>query len=405
MDVDEVSVKLADAGRVMEESVNVLQTISMNELSARSTGDEHARIIKMALILNSDYERDLYLHQYQALYELAKGNDVLLIYPCGSGKTRVLENAPCVAKLGFELRSGREIVKIPLGIVCCPLTAIMEDKIGDKRDCGMLSMYGGCKSGSSIDPSKVTLSKDENDFFTDKLSLIFGHPESFATELGKKVLECNEHRIFVFVTDELGFNIWGPSFRLLMSTVPASIRVFSDVSAPMLCMSATVGKLDQQKVLEDMGMKNRNFSIIDKNPVMPHLFISKLKRPSNQKGFCETGGLKDILSKLFLDEFIRDPKSSRKAIIFCKNEEDLIKVYEFIEKKIGDKHKNLKTRPWIQYHGSMGENTLKWIHHRIKSAEKDQEIKLFLSTYKLVMGVDIQNVDIAIFIRFVNILN
>jgi hypothetical protein len=65
----------------------------------------------------------------------------------------------------------------------------------------------------------------------------------------------------------------------------------------------------------------------------------------------------------------------------------------------------LKVRPWIQYHGSTGENTLRWIHHRIKSAEKDHEIKLYISTYKLVMGVDIPNVDVAIFIRFVSILN
>lgn len=347
---------------------------------------------------NSDCEKDLYVHQYLALYELAKGKDVMLIYPCGSGKTRVLKNAPLVAKLGFELRSGKEISKIPLGIVCCPLTAIMEDKISDGENCGMLSMQGSLKTGSRD-------LKCDKDIHTDSLSLIYGHPESFATETGRTILESNEDRIFVFVTDELGFNVWGESFRLLMSTVPASIRVFSEVNAPMLCMSATVGKSEQEKVLEDMGMKNRNFSIIDKNPVMPHWFLSKLKRPSNQKSFTEAGGLKDLLCDLFSDEFVTDPQNSRKAIIFCKSEEDLVKVCEYIEQEIGEKFRNLKVRPWIQYHGSTGENTLRWIHHRIKSAEKDHEIKLYISTYKLVMGVDIPNVDVAIFIRFVSILN
>jgi hypothetical protein len=38
--------------------------------------------------------------------------------------------------------------------------------------------------------------------------------------------------------------VWGPTFRPLMSSVPGSIRVFSTENAPMLCMSATVGKSD-----------------------------------------------------------------------------------------------------------------------------------------------------------------
>ena len=184
-----------------------------------------------------------------------------------------------------------------------------------------------------------------------------------------------------------------------MTNTPGSIRVFSEVSAPMLCVSATVGKTEQQKVLEDMGMNNRKFTILDTNPVLPNIFIFKLLRPSNQKTFTETGGLKDILHDLYLKEFISDPDKSRKAIIFCKSEEDLIKVYEHLEQEVGEKYDDLKTRPWIQYHGSCGENTLRWIHHRIKSSEEDLEIKLYISTYKLVMGVDIKDIDLAIFIR------
>ena len=249
-------------------------------------------------------------------------------------------------------------------------------------------------------PSKVSLSKCEGDFLSDKLALIYGHPESFATEIGKKVLESNEDRISVFICDEVGFNIWGPGFRPLMSNIPASIRVFSTMSAPMLCMSATVGKSEQQKVLEDTGMKIRNFEIIEQNPVMPHVFVSKVRRPSNQKGFLEPGGLKDILWDLFLKEFISDARNSRRAIIFCYNEEDLINVYECIENMAGGMFENMKTRPWVQYHGSTGEKTIKWIHHRIKNGEGDLEIKLFICTYKLIMGVDIKKLDLAIFIRY-----
>ena len=183
-----------------------------------------------------------------------------------------------------------------------------------------------------------------------------------------------------------------------MSNIPASIRVFSYSNAPMLCMSATVGKSEQLKIIEDMGMKNRSFEIIDFTPVMPQVFLSKIRRPSNQKGFYEAGGLKEILCALFLDEFLTDPMNSRKFVVFCHNEEDLIQLYECVELIIGDQFKNMKTRPWVQYHGSLGEKTLKWIHKRLSSAG-DLEVKLLISTYKLVMGVDIKHLDLAIFIR------
>ena len=75
------------------------------------------------------------------------------------------------------------------------------------------------------------------------------------------MLEVNEDRICMFVTDEVAFNVWGQDFRPLMSSIPCSITVFSSLNAPMLCMSATVGKGEQEKVLADTGMKNRRHEI------------------------------------------------------------------------------------------------------------------------------------------------
>ena len=67
-----------------------------------------------------------------------------------------------------------------------------------------------------------------------------------------------------------------------------------------------------------MGMVHRSFEVIESNPVTDHVFISKLQRPSNQKSFYEHGGLKDILSKLFLDEFFNDPLNCRNTIYFVR---------------------------------------------------------------------------------------
>ena len=381
-----------------------LKIVSHEELENRAANDRYSAAVKKALEVNSD-EIPLYEHQYEALYALAEGKDVLMITPCGSGKTRVLENGPEVARLGFELRNNDLPFPInPLGIVCCPLSSIMEEKLSVQENSGIVSMYGACTI-SSEERMKQSLSKSEAEdvLMSDRLNLIYGHPESFTTEMGKNILESNESRICLFATDEVGFNIWGPDFRIFMSTVPGSIRAFAP-SAPMLCMSATVGKSEQAKILGELGMLNREHRVIASNPIKGHHLVTKLKRPSNQTGFNEEGGLGEMLVKLCLGEFVSDPVNCRKTVIFCKNEEDLVQIYEFIEGKIGSVFQNMKSRPWVQYHSSLGERTLKWIHKRLEKSE-GEEIRLILSTYKLVMGVDLQDVDLAIFVRLVFVLS
>ena len=263
MNLETICAKVREGGAVGE-SEEKFESLSMEEIRIKSKSDKFAKVVLEALEVNGDNESDLYLHQYRALYALAEGKDVLLISPCGSGKTRVLNNAPVVAKLGFELSSEVESEVNPLGIICCPLTSIMEDKLKDTPNAGMISMYG---RGTLSENDKENVSYDENKFLSDKLSYIYGHPESFATEICRNILEANEDRIYVFICDEVGFNVWGPDFRILMSSVPGSIRVFSSSNAPMLCMSATIGKADQMKVKEDLGMVHRKCEVIECNPV------------------------------------------------------------------------------------------------------------------------------------------
>ena len=399
MDLVEVSTLMKTAGATIKEQES-FEVISSQELETRAITDKYSEAVKKALEINSDIYSPLYRHQYEALYALAQGQDVLLISPCGSGKTRVLENGPQVVKLGFKLRSENDSLPCPenpLGIVCCPLSSIMEDKLHGQSNSGILSMYGGCKA--KVRDKEEVSTKSEEDFLSDQLSLIYGHPESFTTGTGKNILESNESRICLYAVDEVGTLVWGPDFRILMSSVPGSIRVFSSF-APMLCMSATVGKQEQVKILDDLGMLKREHQVIEFNPIKDYFLVAKLKRPSNQTGFDDDGGLREVLESLYLREFISDPVNCRKAVIFCKNEEDLVQIYEFIEGKIGSQYQNMKERPWIQYHSSLGERTLKWIHKRMQLSGR-KEIKLYLSTYKLVMGVDLQDVGLAIFVRFV----
>ena len=87
MDLEDVCSKVSEAGEELRKKMT-FEIISMQELSMLAQSDEFAMIIKTVLELNDDCEMSLYLHQYQALHALAEGKDVLLISPCGSGKTR-----------------------------------------------------------------------------------------------------------------------------------------------------------------------------------------------------------------------------------------------------------------------------------------------------------------------------
>ena len=102
MNLETICAKVMEGGAVGESEVK-FESLSMEEIRIKSESDRFAKVVLKALEANGDNECDLYLHQYRALYALAEGKDVLLISPCGSGKTRVLNNAPVVAKLGYEL--------------------------------------------------------------------------------------------------------------------------------------------------------------------------------------------------------------------------------------------------------------------------------------------------------------
>ena len=123
------------------------------------------------------------------------------------------------SQLGFQMRNGGnslEITAQPLSIICCPLTSIIEGKIQERPGCGMLTMHGKLRMGLNME------SKNEYSS-TSSINYLYGHAESFATSLSKEILETNEHRIFLFIADEVGFNIWGPEFRVLTSKVPGSL--------------------------------------------------------------------------------------------------------------------------------------------------------------------------------------
>ena len=108
MNLDEICTLMKTAGAIIKEHEG-FEIISPQDLETRALNDKYSAAVKKALEINSDSESPLYKHQFEALYALSEGQDVLLITPCSSGKTRVLENGPEVERLGFELRSSAQV--------------------------------------------------------------------------------------------------------------------------------------------------------------------------------------------------------------------------------------------------------------------------------------------------------
>ena len=86
--VDVTKQKLSQLGEVL--NIGAIDMKHIGELEVST--DPYDQIVLEALKINKDHLYPLHVHQYRALYALSKGKDVLLISPCGSGKTRSLIN-------------------------------------------------------------------------------------------------------------------------------------------------------------------------------------------------------------------------------------------------------------------------------------------------------------------------
>jgi len=392
--------RISQVGEVLSEN-----EVPMKHLQdLQDSSDPYDQIVLKSLQISVDDECPLYIHQYRALYALAEGKDVILVSPCGSGKSRVLVNGLYASALGMKHR-GHAISGEPLCIVNTPLNSIMEEKIAIDPAAGMLSMSGKANVGSQDDQT-ISFDKPEEYFFDGTVKRIYGHPRSFTSKLGQQILEANQDRIVLHACDELAQYLWGSDFRKIeLQVVPGSNRIFAAENSPFLAMTATLRK--PYEVLETkrlLGMEDRDCEVIDCNPVKLNPFYCTLLRPSNKTSFYASNGLCSMLRALYLDKFVINPMSQPTCIVFGRQEVVLGETSSFLVSRMEDAYPNNRTRPFVQYHGATDELTLSHIHKRIKNPGATP-IKLFLATDKLIMGVDIQDIELVIYIRPPNTLH
>ena len=83
---------------------------------------------------------------------------------------------------------------------------------------------------------------------------------------------------------------------------------------------------------------------------------------------------------------------------FYRDEQKMVEVYENVEEQFPE-YDDKSTIPFVMNHGGLGPATIKNIIAR------KNDISLFLSTSKMLMGIDIEEISVIVFVRPMNMLH
>jgi len=162
---------------------------------------------------------------------LAQLKNVVLVSPTGSGKM----NVPLLTTLVLRAR-----LKNPkgVGIITQPLTSIMnEKKENDICPIAVLSMTGQLTATEVSDDA--TLSCLLDDLLEGKFPVILGHPESFDTKLGQRILRELQRldRIMLLCIDEfhIAYGHWD-NFRQIIKSNFSNLNILNKIGL-LLCHS------------------------------------------------------------------------------------------------------------------------------------------------------------------------
>ena len=192
-----------------------------------------------------------------------------------------------------------------------------------------------------------------------------------------------------------------------MKTLCGLLQIFAVEGAPTLCMTATATDQDVKEIKECHGLKDDEIVLLRASPVEDHVKFQTVRRPPNGVGFdgdfSASGsfrpGLCHLLCRLYLDRFISDIRNCvppKKAIIFFRTEMQLLAVYEHLLEMLPQFDGRNKSIPFVMSHAAVGEATDQNI------IERKNEIKLFLTTQKMLMGIDLDDIQVVIFVRPMN---
>ena len=178
---EQAMANLAAAGREVceeEDKITVAGNLHLMDQVANEMLDEIVERLDMPYT-PADFQRVV-------INALALKKNVVLVSPTGSGKMNIPLLAIHVLRKKFNNPKG-------VCIITQPLTSIMNEKMkNDICKSAVLSMRGELSTSSDEDNSH--LSCDLADLLDGKVDVLFGHPESFDSPLGRRILKELQRR-------------------------------------------------------------------------------------------------------------------------------------------------------------------------------------------------------------------
>ena len=107
-------------------------------------------------------------------------------------------------------------------------------------------------------------------------------------------------------------------------------------------------------------------------------------------------GTLQVLKTCYLDKYVEDVKmglETKRAIWFFKKEEDIADVNDFLCEALPELASDPSTCPWVVNFSGVGPVTAKSIR------ERSGEISLYLTTAVMMMGINLENIQIVGMVR------
>ena len=201
-------------------------------------------------------------------------------------------------------------------------------------------------------------------------------------------------------------NHWS-NIRPEMKSAMGRIRIFSQPGAPVLAMSATVTQAEVSAMIKSVGLRDKP-EVLRASPVLPHHKFVPVRRPPNtsdpegkkDKDGKEKPGFLQLLRRIFLNKYFESIKqnlSVKKTLMIFRDEQKMVETLELCQEELPD-YEN-ENSPFVMNHGGLGPVTTNNIISR------KNEISLYLSTSKMLMGIDIEEISIVIFVRPLNMMH
>ena len=335
------------------------------------------------------------------LHTIGSKKDLFAVVNTGAGKTEAT---------GLSSLLLRKIFKEPNGliIVFVPLTGIMEELVNNEKiSTAAVSMSG--QMFGKMGEGRVSVT--EADILAGKFIRLVMHPEALKNSSVEKIMLRlkQEQKVLGVFVDE--FHVIQPthwaSFRPVMEEQTARLRVFLRKRAPTGALSATATQADVDRAVQTLGLRG-NPVVVAESPLQSHYKFVVLKRPSDNYGFEGYldqkdkfhPGLLDQLRVIYIDEYVRcilTNEEPKHAIIFFRTENQLIFLLNYLSQTLGIS--NARSAPFVSLVASTPPVTEMVINKRKGS------ISLYLTTQKMLLGVNVPGLEICIFVKPMNMLH